>query len=416
MIKIVFGKIEDKDYFINVDETNKNPFKNPSMQGILRKLHNFGKVGYCMCSKERPKIAIKEYHTHYGLARYPNTAHLHRKDCFYYEINETLSGRASYNRAISDSSVRINIGLNVKSKNKLSEETTVTKVSGRTRSIRGSLRLQGLLHHIWEEQGLNIWSKNFKGKRTLKNVVNRILNYPFLWGGSRSLIMDRTIVMFPYMAEDHLQHNQAVVRDKMKRVLVLGHYNGYNCKEGSGRIRIKMNAFQGNSKKDIQYVNDYLLYADHNLFADFAERFPTANKIFKEKTGGIIMMMSGYIGSQNSNGQHYINITDYTVMPIYGYAYNIPVDSSHELRIAEKLITEKRSFIKPLRYDDEEMVLPDFILTDTRCNTPMEVWGLNTPEYIARKHEKRLIYNEGYEQWWEWNAIDQEDIPNFPSV
>ncbi len=54
---------------------------------------------------------------------------------------------------------------------------------------------------------------------------------------------------------------------------------------------------------------------------------------------------------------------------------------------------EKRAFIKPLRYDGEEDVFPDFVLTDVpgKEALPMEVFGINTPEYLERKREKGLL-------------------------
>jgi len=42
----------------------------------------------------------------------------------------------------------------------------------------------------------------------------------------------------------------------------------------------------------------------------------------------------------------------------------IPLDSGYEGAVEEKLWQEKRAFIKPLRYDGEEDVFPDFVLKD----------------------------------------------------
>lgn len=47
-------------------------------------------------------------------------------------------------------------------------------------------------------------------------------------------------------------------------------------------------------------------------------------------------------------------------------------------------------FIKPLRYDCEEDVFPDFVLKDVTSvdALPMEEFGMNTPEYLLRKQVK----------------------------
>ena len=82
---------------------------------------------------------------------------------------------------------------------------------------------------------------------------------------------------------------------------------------------------------------------------------------------------------------------------------------------------EKRAFIKPEGYDGEENVFPDFVLTDVAGAEalPMEVFGMNTPDYLQRKQVKTVAYDTEYGpgRWWQWDAsADPEghDIPAFP--
>lgn len=89
--------------------------------------------------------------------------------------------------------------------------------------------------------------------------------------------------------------------------------------------------------------------------------------------------------------------------------------------IEEKLWQEKRHFIKPLRYDGEAVVFPDFLLKDVpgRELVPLEVFGMNTPDYLARKAVKLAHYREEYGEgnWWSWDAClanAAADIPAFP--
>jgi hypothetical protein len=98
----------------------------------------------------------------------------------------------------------------------------------------------------------------------------------------------------------------------------------------------------------------------------------------------------------------------------------IPLDSGYKGAVEEKLWQEKRSFIKPLRYDGEEDVFPDFVLKDIPGvdALPMEAFGMNTPEYLLRKQEKTSHYESEYGpgRWWSWNAAEKPDMPAFPSV
>ncbi|QVJ03494.1 DUF1173 family protein (plasmid) [Nocardiopsis eucommiae] len=79
-------------------------------------------------------------------------------------------------------------------------------------------------------------------------------------------------------------------------------------------------------------------------------------------------------------------------MMLTNHAY-LPADSTHEVRMADALIKASRSFVKPLRYDTKESVLPDFVLTDTFPHTCVEVYGmLENPDYRQRQELKREHY------------------------
>ncbi|WP_325177869.1 DUF1173 family protein [Pantoea sp. 1B4] len=100
----------------------------------------------------------------------------------------------------------------------------------------------------------------------------------------------------------------------------------------------------------------------------------------------------------------------------------IPLDSGYEGAVEEKLWQEKRAFIKPLCYDGED-VFPDFVLKDVPGveALPMEVFGMNTPEYLLRKQEKFVHYDTKYGQgrWWFWEALGETSgmsIPSFPTA
>lgn len=90
----------------------------------------------------------------------------------------------------------------------------------------------------------------------------------------------------------------------------------------------------------------------------------------------------------------------------------IPVESSYECLVAEKLVRESRSFRKPLRYDRSSMDRPDFVLLDTIPPTDMEVFGMNTPDYLERKTVKKERSRE--HDFWYWDVLETNSIPEFP--
>ncbi len=99
----------------------------------------------------------------------------------------------------------------------------------------------------------------------------------------------------------------------------------------------------------------------------------------------------------------------------------IPLDSSYEGIIEEKLAKERRQFIKPLIYDSaEDQYHPDFILTDVNAAdfVPLEVWGRDTVDYLQHRAVKEKWYQQEFgDSWWSWDAVRDprgDEIPAFP--
>jgi hypothetical protein len=80
----------------------------------------------------------------------------------------------------------------------------------------------------------------------------------------------------------------------------------------------------------------------------------------------------------------------------------IPCDSSHEVAMANRLVGERRRFIKPLRLGPGDDMLPDFQLTDTATPTAIEVYGKGNLKYLARKAEKQALYSRSATPCVEW--------------
>lgn len=94
----------------------------------------------------------------------------------------------------------------------------------------------------------------------------------------------------------------------------------------------------------------------------------------------------------------------------------IPVDSGYERTVADALVRQGRSFTKPLRYTASEDTHPDFVLTDVQPKIVMEVYGMTTPEYLARKAEKVAIYRRNGTSTWSWDAGKGEPMPPFQAA
>ena len=93
----------------------------------------------------------------------------------------------------------------------------------------------------------------------------------------------------------------------------------------------------------------------------------------------------------------------------------IPVDSSYELQVADKLIAERRAFSKPLKLEDELRYLPDFLLHDCQVPWVMEVFGItNDDKYQAQKLEKLQYYRDHGIPCWQWEPAVDKVMQDFP--
>ncbi|OAI20648.1 hypothetical protein A1507_22735 [Methylomonas koyamae] len=93
----------------------------------------------------------------------------------------------------------------------------------------------------------------------------------------------------------------------------------------------------------------------------------------------------------------------------------IPVDSSYELQVADKLIAERREFSKSLKLDDELRYLPDFLLHDCQVPWVLEVFGItNDDKYQVHKLEKLQYYREHGIPCWQWAPVVDKVMPDFP--
>ena len=93
----------------------------------------------------------------------------------------------------------------------------------------------------------------------------------------------------------------------------------------------------------------------------------------------------------------------------------IPVVSSFELEFARHLVEIGHHFLKPIRRTDSSRHLYDFVIFLRTGHYPVEVNGMEEPEYVADKDETEgdliLFYPNHHAIWW---AIRGHGKPTLP--
>lgn len=364
------------------------------------------------------RLAVKYYEGSdiFSLARFSLTGGEHSPDCQFYSASPTQVGPGGNSTGVIDQQpdgsvkIRLEIGILERS-TAASLDGPVRKPSTRAPSAKqSSMKLLGLLHYLWDEAGLNQWKAAFAGKRRaslsywwLNNAADNV------WAGQVKLVDQLLLAAFGADTRES-QRNRMRAEAALEanhRMLLIAPLAAFSPERFDAMARqLKIGGFHGMP----------ITFMQNGLWDSTVRRFPSA--IAAWRSGHAVVVIAQVELKRGAKGV-YASAVDLALMSIT--AEFIPVESSYERTVADKLVQQGRSFLKPMRYDaGADLVLPDFILTDTRKEVPMEVFDRDDAEYLKRKEQKSAHYDARYERdgWWSWNACTSGAaamMPEFPA-
>jgi hypothetical protein len=378
-------------------------------RSVLQSARDHGEVS-CLCLGAGEKaLAVRYYETSdsYGLARYPNTGETHSRDCRFYAPNASKSGLGSYQKGVleerADETFKIRLGLGLAMKDSpRAKDLAPKRIGNAPRVTQRSMQLLGLLHFLWDAAGLNAWWPALEGKRNLGTVAYRLNEIAEGVMAGRSKLSN--VLLTPVQSPSGRDADRNIARvtaalQRKSRLIVIAPLASY--KQEPRMLTVQ--GFHGIPFLDVPSA----------MWAAATKRFPRAVSAWRNGHQVIVIAQCEPRESSKAAG-----VVDIALMQVNSCW--IPVESSYELVIANKLIAEKRSFVKPMRYDaSEDDVHPDFILLDTDAEAPLEVYGREDEAYEIRMEEKRIYYETHFAQgaWWCWNAARDKKglaIPDFP--
>ncbi|CFV22974.1 Protein of uncharacterised function (DUF1173) [Yersinia pseudotuberculosis] len=273
----------------------------------------------------------------------------------------------------------------------------------------------GLLHLLWENTGLNEWAPWLESNRRLTTVMSR------LYKEASNIKQGRTVLANVLLLQGNEHGNKKAVNyacTKSRRLIVISELN-----EWSSALNVGNNLPLAGTTKNGPPVGMPYLTIDYSRWESSLARFPR-DVAWWRRGGKIIAIAVTDVPeerkSAKSNRVYFSASVRQVVLMMVSERW-IPLDSSYEGLIEEKLAKERRQFIKPLIYDSaEDQYHPDFILTDVNGSdfVPLEVWGHDTEDYLQHKAVKEEWYQQEFgDSWWSWDAVRDrrsEEIPTFP--
>lgn len=372
---------------------------------------------YCKCMPEKLLlISARRHGNGYVLARFPNTGPLHSLNCDDYLSDPTQSGAGHYDsNAIRETedgyAIRLGVSLRRKGRNLDDPGLIKTGDDDKPHKKFSRLGLFGLLHFLWANSRLNSWrGVSFESCRKWNDVANRIDKQLKIMT-SKSTEMSGLVVLPRTSNGSFIDKQLTEIKQKLPR-------------QGADPQTVELRILIGHliRLKESQYDGFGLIVEDRKESfwiggAEWAQAvnacpYPSIERVIRELSINERMERVVVIGRIEHTEKGNLKFIDLRLMAVTKDF--IPVDSSYERQLSDYLVENNRQFEKPLAYDAEDGVFPDFLLTDIEPVLPMEVWGMTgNPEYDARKKTKLAEYaRKG--SVWEWDPTSCSVIPELP--
>jgi hypothetical protein len=396
----------------------RSDLRGPHAQRALQEAYLTGARPCCLC---RDDVACELYITRLGdsfvVKRMPDTGSLHAPGCEAYARIGPFAREIYSDEALTESggtvAIRLSVALTlIDALGAGIARAHVHDVGPGVRARRPTMTLLGLLHLLWEEAELNQWRPSFLGRRSRATVYARLIEA----ARDRTLGPSRPLpdhLFVPLVDRGRHEGGARAAFEQAYRRLAARCPSGQRplllvCGE---LLRIDTAANGGHILR-IAGMRDVPVWLPPHVEQALTRSYPAtlrrldapavARELAAVVIAGVALSEAGHARA------HYVDLLEVT-------AQYIPVDSLHEGHIAMELVRRQRSFCKPMRYDADEGVLPDFRLLDTVPETAIEVWGMNSPDYLARKRVKLERYRAEGRTLWEWNAARGDPIPELPA-
>ena len=366
----------------------------------------------CLCTTTKPYVRVSRRGSNYFPVKISNTGALHQNPCRHRSLTLTELASMGYTKEALSDADEDELVVKLAKPLKKSSPAPVTQISifnfksGQSRKVANQVTELGLLHLLWERARLHehqptanaegLWPKLRQAASSVSPTGFRGLKHGF-----------SDLLLLPLHPENEKQNswNFRKLKDAQSKKRFLLFVACLNRQAIEALLNAEKNDF---SLKELLGVT-VALYANSAAPVLKALKRSFDDALKYSQNDGDNLIVFGI--AQPDESKYYARISSLVVMPVVNG--HIPYDSSYEKQFALELIRRDRWFKKPLRYDAGlDMVHPDFVLLDTPEPVVIEVYGINTPEYLARKKEKQSIYTgEEYPyECWDWDAVQFKDL------
>ena len=365
-------------------------------------------TSFCLCTAGvQLPLVIRLYgrtseSRHYGLAKVRDTGLNHDPDCRFFGEAEDAGGEHDTLPAFEvrdDGTTRAHLAFSLQ----LTEPVEPSGQPARPGRASGSSRARAseaaTLFRLWRASGLNVYRGH---ERTWYKVA-----YAILKSAEKIVISRKGETLADYLLiasgpQDRLMsaHNQRVLTNAANnpsRLIVIG----------------RMRSVDTNGGKKLLPVHDFATLPKALISSitidNLLKRRPLVRNLLEQRTGHVVLMAC--IEPEKNPWWKVLTMAVIPTSPNF-----VPAESSYEIEFENYLVEQGRHFIKPIIVDElgEGEQRPDYVLLDTVPRVRCEVWGMQTPEYLAGKAQRLADYEKRGQHLVSWSADPREPFPVLP--
>lgn len=341
----------------------------------------------------------------YVIKRMPDTGLAHAHHCASYLPPEELSGLgqvlgSAINEEADSGLTAIKLGFRMSKTDRTGPAGGCGEVADSVAAEPNRLTLRAVLHYLWQEADLAVWSPGMAGKRNWRVVswyLRQAARGKFTKGKP---LTSRLYVPEPFTAE---KKTEIAARRLSAWAPVQRHGPGQQFMMLIGEIKAIEPARFGH-KLLIKHLPDAPLMVDDALLARMNKRFGDEIELWQSDEDGHLMVIATFsVGRAGLATAEEISLvmTDRNWLP-----YESPADKL----LLEVALQQRRRFTKSLRYNlAPDKPMASLVLTDTEKPTAAFL--------LTSDHDREAVADLAAQTGTEvWTWVVGEDLPALPPV
>jgi hypothetical protein len=268
------------------------------------------------------------------------------------------------------------------------------------------MSLRALMHFLFERAGFNRWSPAMEGKRN-QGVLHKYL----MEAAADISVKGENLAVRLYVPEPFNEATRGEAAERRRRklavlqpaeagrplALVMGEYKGCDAAGGARRIWIR-------------HMPGAPLLVDERTWRGMERVFAPLLQARDADTGHKVRLMLAALVRARREYTYEIDAASFMLASEEW----IPLDGVHECPLIGALVSQRRRFVKPLRYDAKSVAaFPNALLLDAGPSPVALHLASAFANQVDRAAKERAIQRAGPAAWvWRGEA----QLPAFPAV